>query len=40
MRWVQDEAVRALGRVCWARKRERVNGKDPSWVGALSFRYI
>ncbi|ORY22390.1 hypothetical protein BCR39DRAFT_551744 [Naematelia encephala] len=31
-KWVMSEAVRGLGRLIWARKREReVSGKDPDW---------
>jgi len=30
------ESMRALGRLCWARKAGRVNGKDPDWVSSPS----
>ena len=29
--WIMNEKYRALGRLCWARKKENRNGHDPSW---------
>ncbi|ORX40489.1 hypothetical protein BD324DRAFT_677953 [Kockovaella imperatae] len=29
--WIMDERFRAVGRLCWARKREMQNGRDPDW---------